>query len=90
MKQGKRERAMVFPDMKTTAGPCPVCVFAMPQTTCLGCRYNRAGRCQDRTVYGKDGGDLLTDDGPRVCYEKPQTLTEGLALYLLEHEGTKA
>ena len=29
MKQGKRERAMVFPDMKTTAGPCPVCVFAL-------------------------------------------------------------
>lgn len=59
------------------------------QTTCEGCRFNRAGRCQDRSVYGKDGGDLLTDDGRRLCYEKSQTLVEGLSLYLLEHEGTK-
>jgi hypothetical protein len=44
----------------------------LEQTTCLGCRYNRAGRCQDRAVYGKDGGDLLTDDGPRLCYELPR------------------
>lgn len=24
--------------------------------TCDECRYNRAGRCQDRAVYGRDGG----------------------------------
>lgn len=62
----------------------------MEHLSCDGCRFNRAGRCQDRAVYGKDGGDLLTDDGPRLCYEAPQTLVEGLALYLLEHEGVKA
>ena len=62
----------------------------MEHLSCDGCRFKRAGRCQDRAVYGKDSGDLLTDDGPRLCYESPQTLTEGLALYLLEHEGTEA
>ena len=59
-------------------------------TSCKGCRFNQGGRCHDRSVYGKDGGDLLTDDGPRLCYESPQSLVEGLALYLLEHESVKA
>jgi len=47
----------------------------------------RAGCCQDRAVYGKDGGDLLTDDGPRLCYELPRTLNDSLVLYILEHES---
>src|SRR5450759_2689356 len=44
-------------------------VMSLVRTICDGCRLNRAGRCQDRAVYGKDSGDLLTDDGPRVRHE---------------------
>src|SRR5664280_2715837 len=33
--------------------------------------------------------DLLTCDGPRLCYETPQTIAEGLALYSQDQEGTK-
>jgi len=41
----------------------------------------RAGCCQDRAVYGKDGGDLLTDDGPRLCYEAlPLCLPDGVPI----------
>jgi hypothetical protein len=27
------------------------------------------GGCHDRTVYGPEGGDVLTDNGPRLCFE---------------------
>lgn len=60
---------------------------ATKQRTCAGCRLNRNGRCQDRSVYGPEGGDLLVDPGPRRCYEQIGTLAEGLSLYLLDHEG---
>jgi len=39
------------------------------KTTCAGCRLNRNGHCQDRAVYGKDRGDLLTEPGHGLCYE---------------------
>lgn len=58
-------------------------------TSCEGCRYARKGRCADWTVQSVLGGEQRTDDGVRRCYEAPQTLVEGLALYLLEHEGVK-
>jgi len=59
----------------------------MERLSCSGCRYNWAGRCQDRSIYGPEAGDLLVDPGPRLCYEPLQTLVEGLSLYLLDHEG---
>jgi hypothetical protein len=47
-------------------------------TSCEGCRFKRPeGVCADPAW-------------PRLCYESPQSLVEGLALYLLEHEGTEA
>jgi len=52
--------------------------------TCDGCRYDQDRRCNDRTVYGIQGGDLPTDDGPRLCYEARQYLSEGLTLYLID------
>jgi hypothetical protein len=42
------------------------------------------GRCHDRTVYGPEGGDLLTDDGPRLCYEVRRYLPEALTLPLVD------
>jgi len=42
------------------------------------------GRCHDRTVYGPEGGDLLTDDGPRLCYEARRPLSEALPLSLVD------
>jgi len=39
------------------------------RVTCDGCRFDRDGLCHDWVVYGPAGGDLLTDDGPRLCYE---------------------
>ena len=60
----------------------------MEHTSCDGCRYRRPeGVCADKAW---PVGLQVTDGGPRLCYEGPQTLTEGLALYLLEHEGTEA
>lgn len=41
----------------------------MVHTTCVDCEYNKAGRCHDRVVYGPRGGDLLTDDQTRHCYQ---------------------
>lgn len=41
----------------------------MAQTSCGGCRFDRNGKCHDWVVYGPKGGDLLTDDGVRLCYE---------------------
>ena len=60
----------------------------MEYTTCDGCRYKRPeGVCADHAwpIHKQ-----VTDNGPRLCYEGPQTLVEGLALYQLEHEGVKA
>lgn len=62
----------------------------MERLSCSGCRYNWAGRCQDRSIYGPEAGDLLVDPGPRLCHEAPQTLSESLVVYLREHEGVKA
>lgn len=42
--------------------------------SCEGCELNRAGRCHDRTVYGVHGGDLLTDDQTRHCYQVDRTV----------------
>lgn len=60
----------------------------MEHTTCDGCRYKRPGGvCSDPAwpVH-----EQVTDHGPRRCYEDPQTINEGLVLYLREHEGLKA
>ena len=38
------------------------------QITCGGCRFDRNGKCHDWTLYNPEG-DLLTDDGARLCYE---------------------
>jgi hypothetical protein len=57
-------------------------------TSCEGCRFKRPeGVCADPAW---PVGLQVTDGGPRLCYESPQSLVEGLALYLLEHEGTEA
>jgi len=56
----------------------------MAQTTCEGCRYNQDGHCHDRKAYGLEGGDLLTDNGPRLCYESRQYLSEGLTSFLID------
>jgi hypothetical protein len=49
--------------------------------SCDGCVFNKGGRCHDRTVYGLRGGDLLTGNQPRHCYEVNTLtlLTTGLA-----------
>lgn len=60
----------------------------MEHLSCDGCRYARKGRCADWTVQSVLGGEQVKGDGPRLCYEA-LTLTEGLALYLQEHEGTE-
>jgi hypothetical protein len=54
------------------------------ETTCDGCGPNRDGRCHDRTIYGLEGGDLLTDDGPRLCYEPCRYLSESLTSFLVD------
>jgi hypothetical protein len=41
----------------------------MEHRTCEGCSHNRSGRCNDWTVFGTLGGDLITDYDPRECYE---------------------
>lgn len=56
----------------------------MARRTCDGCRYNQSGRCYDRTLYGAAGGDLLTDDGPCLCYEAQRYLSEGLTSFLID------
>jgi len=52
-------------------------------TMCDGCRYNKRGRCRDRTGYGSGSRELLTDD--RVCqgFEVKRSLPEGFRLFLL-------
>ena len=40
----------------------------MEQITRGGCRFDRNGKCHDWTLYNPDG-DLLLDDGARLCYE---------------------
>jgi len=57
-------------------------------TSCEGCRYKRPeGVCADPAwpIH-----EQVTDSGPRLCYESPQSLVEGLALYQLEQESKKA
>jgi hypothetical protein len=57
----------------------------MEHTSCDGCRYKRpGGKCADPTWTV---GEQVTDGGPRLCYEDPQTVNEGLVLSVLEHEG---
>ena len=58
----------------------------MKQTSCEGCRYSRKGLCADWTVGHIFNGEQRHDSDIRRCYEAPQTLVEGLALYLMNHE----
>jgi hypothetical protein len=48
----------------------------MEQITCGGCRFDRNGKCHDWTLYDPEGGDLLTDDGVRLCYENLSLCSE--------------
>jgi hypothetical protein len=52
----------------------------------VGLPSHRRGRCHDRTLYGPEGGDLLTDALPRLCFELVRTPQEGLSLYILEEQ----
>lgn len=56
----------------------------MAQTTCEDCRYNQDGRCDDRALYGSEGGDLPADDNPRLCYEPRPYLSESLTSFLID------
>jgi len=61
----------------------------MEHLSCSGCRYARKGRCANWTVQSVLGGEQVKGDGNRICYEAPQTLTEGLALYLQDQEASE-